>query len=68
MRRVGLLGAKRQLKRVLAVVGLGVALTAGTVPAQAMTHRHSGGEGSGHKVGGAPKDHKVATAKGHKVG
>jgi hypothetical protein len=52
MRRVGFDGAKRRVKRVLAVVGLGLALTVATLPAQAIVHGHHGpGDGRGHKVG-----------------
>jgi hypothetical protein len=77
MRRAGLVGAKRQMKRILAVGGLGLALAAGTVPAQARTngHRHKVGTGNGHRAGKA-KGHKVGKgsgqtvvkAQGHKVG
>jgi hypothetical protein len=51
MRRVGFDGAKRRVKRALAVVGLGLALTAVTLPAQALEHGHHGGGSTGHKVG-----------------
>ena len=51
MRRVGFDGAKRRVKRVLAVVGLGLALTAATLPAQALEHGHFGANSAGHKVG-----------------
>jgi hypothetical protein len=59
MRRLGLNGAKRRVKRVLAVMGLGLGLTVATLPAQAFAHGtpkgnaygQTGGNGNGHKVG-----------------
>jgi hypothetical protein len=58
MRRVDLNGAKRRMKRVLALVGLGAALTASALPSQAIAKGHNGqgggnggGQGNGHKVG-----------------
>ncbi len=51
MLRVDMDGAKRRAKKVMAVVGLGLTLTAAALPSQALAYATRGGKNTGHKVG-----------------